>query len=112
MTEHPKSSRPAPTLSSGSRYPGMGAEQSAAKCLKIALIDPSLFTIPYDRKLGDALRSLGHDVIVYGDALSPQDAPLGSLDLRRVFYSELVSLGVRRWPRAALSVAKGAVHCR
>jgi glycosyltransferase involved in cell wall biosynthesis len=80
--------------------------------LMIALVDPSLFTIPYDRKLAEALRGLGHDVIFYGDALAPGDSPLGLLELRRIFYPELVPLGGRYWPRAALSIAKGAVHWR
>ena len=36
--------------------------------LRIALIDPSLFTIPYDAKLAAALADLGHVVTVYGEA--------------------------------------------
>lgn len=78
--------------------------------LRIALVDPSLFTIPYDAKLAHALRELGHDVTVYGDACSPDEdrADLGQME--PVFYRELATLEIGGWPRAALRLAKGALH--
>jgi len=80
--------------------------------LKIALVDPSLFTVPYDAKLADALRSLGHEVSVYGEARGPGDEPATLAGLQPMFYAELLHLGARRWPRQALRVVKGALHWR
>jgi glycosyltransferase involved in cell wall biosynthesis len=79
--------------------------------LKIALVDPSLFTLPYDAKLADALRGLGHEVIFYGKTL-PRTEDLSMGRMRGVFYPELLSLGARSWPSAAIRVAKGAFHWR
>jgi glycosyltransferase involved in cell wall biosynthesis len=79
--------------------------------LKIALIDPSLFTIPYDAKLADALRGLSHDVTVYGEAREPGDEPVELAQLRPLFYPEMRHLG-RRWPRPVLRLAKGTLHWR
>jgi glycosyltransferase involved in cell wall biosynthesis len=80
--------------------------------LKVALVDPSLFTVPYDVKLAGALRRLGHDVTLYGDALA-RAADLCDLGrMRGIFYAELLSLGAGSWPDAAIRLAKGALHWR
>src|SRR5262249_45135572 len=86
---------------------GMSAEP-----LQVALIDPSLFTVPYDAKLTDALRDLGHRVTVYGEARGPGDEPAELVELRPLFYAELLRLKTARWPRQALRLAKGALHWR
>jgi glycosyltransferase involved in cell wall biosynthesis len=80
--------------------------------LKIALIDPSLFTIPYDAKLADALGELGHYVTVYGEARRPGEEPTEFERLRPLFYSELLRLGTAHWTRPAVRLAKGALHWR
>lgn len=80
--------------------------------LKIALVDPSLFTVPYDAKLAEALRDLGHEVNVYGEARGLGDEPAELTGLRPLFYPELLNLGARGWPRQALRVLKGALHWR
>jgi glycosyltransferase involved in cell wall biosynthesis len=80
--------------------------------MKIALVDPSLFTVPYDAKLADALRGLGHEVTVYGEARGPGDEPAELTGLQPLFYPELLDLGARRWPRQALRLVKGALHWR
>jgi glycosyltransferase involved in cell wall biosynthesis len=82
------------------------------KPLKIALIDPSLFTIPYDAKLADALSRAGHDVTVYGEALEAGREPPQLKALQGVFYPELARLRPRNWPRPAVRLAKGALHWR
>ena len=47
---------------------------------KVALIDPSLFTLPYDMKLAAGLREIGHSVTFYGKALGPEEAaPAGAV---------------------------------
>jgi glycosyltransferase involved in cell wall biosynthesis len=83
-----------------------------ANHLKVALVDPSLFTVPYDAKLANALRSLGHEVVVYGEARSPGDEPVELAGLEPLFYPELLHLRTRRWPRQALRIVKGALHWR
>ena len=75
--------------------------------LKVALVDPSLFTVPYDAKLANALRSLGHQVIVYGEARGPEDEPAELVGLRPLFYPELLSHRTQRWPRQVMRLAKG-----
>jgi glycosyltransferase involved in cell wall biosynthesis len=80
--------------------------------LKIALIDPSLFTIPYDAKLAEALRSLSHEVTVYGEARKPGDEPVELGSLRPLFYPEMLRLGMQRWPRPVVRLAKGVLHWR
>jgi glycosyltransferase involved in cell wall biosynthesis len=83
-----------------------------AESLRIALVDPSLFTAPYDARLADALSDLGHDVAVYGETRSPGGEPLPLRAVRELFYTELASLRSRRWPRPAIRLAKGALHWR
>lgn len=84
----------------------------AAKRLKIALIDPSLFTVPYDAKLADALGRAGHEATVYGEAAEPDRDPPQLTLFQGLFYTELVRLRPRSWPRPAVRVAKGALHWR
>ena len=79
---------------------------------KIALVDPSLFTVPYDAKLADALRGLGHEVSIYGEARAPGDEATELAGMRPLFYPELLQLGARGWPRQVLRVMKGAFHWR
>jgi glycosyltransferase involved in cell wall biosynthesis len=87
-------------------------DRTGGRHLKIALVDPSLFTVPYDVKLAGALRGLGHEVIVYGEALARAEDLSGLGRMRGIFYLELLSLGARSWPIAAIRVAKGALHWR
>jgi glycosyltransferase involved in cell wall biosynthesis len=80
--------------------------------LKIALVDPSLFTVPYDAKLAGALGDLGHYVTVYGEARRNGEEPTEFERLRPLFYPELLHFGAERWTRTALRFAKGALHWR
>jgi glycosyltransferase involved in cell wall biosynthesis len=68
--------------------------------------------VPYDAKLADALRGLGHEVSVYGEARGGGEEAAELRGLQPLFYAELLSLGARHWPRPALRVAKGALHWR
>ncbi len=80
--------------------------------LRVALIDPSFFTIPYDARLAGALGALGHEVVVYGEARAPAELPTEFARLRPLFYPELLRFGSRRWTRSAVRLAKGALHWR
>ncbi len=94
------------------RTEGATVDRMANRYLKVALVDPSLFTVPYDAKLAGALRELGHDVIIYGEALASAEDMSVLGGMRGIFYPELLTLRAKTWPGAAVRVAKGAVHWR
>jgi glycosyltransferase involved in cell wall biosynthesis len=76
--------------------------------MRIALIDPSLFTLPYDLRLAEGLAEGGHQVDLFGSAAEPGAEP----PLRPHFYGELAALGADRWPSALGKAAKGLAHIR
>ncbi|HWB51562.1 MAG TPA: glycosyltransferase family 4 protein [Stellaceae bacterium] len=82
----------------------------SSHALRVALIDPSLFTVPYDAKLAAALRGAGHDVALYGEAPVAATGQGELPELRPLFYRELAGIGTDRWPRQAVRLAKGALH--
>jgi len=79
---------------------------------KVALIDPSLFTLPYDVKLAEGLRGIGHTVRFYGKSLEPQEAEPAGAGLVQHFYPEMHRWGLSRWPKPASRAAKGVLHLR
>lgn len=55
--------------------------------MRIYLIDPSLYTLPYDHRLGSALAKLDHDVQLIGRPLRPNEAlDPSSMSFRPYFY--------------------------
>jgi glycosyltransferase involved in cell wall biosynthesis len=54
--------------------------------MRVALIDPSLFTLPYDVALAGGLVRNGHDVTLHGRALRPEDGGLRGARLAADFY--------------------------
>ena len=54
--------------------------------MRIALIDPSLFTLPYDRALAGGLQALGHKVTLYGRPPRPEHGAADGIALVRAFY--------------------------
>lgn len=54
--------------------------------MRVALIDPSLFTLPYDRMLALGLREAGHDVVLHTRALEPAEGDGGGVALAADFY--------------------------
>lgn len=54
--------------------------------MKIALIDPSLFTLPYDSALALGLTRAGGEVTLHGRALRPTDEPPDPLSVSESFY--------------------------
>ena len=65
--------------------------------MRVAMIDPSLFTLPYDRALVDGLTLAGHEVTLFGRRPGPDDNSAGGVTLVNAFYR----LSSRR-PLAAL----------
>jgi glycosyltransferase involved in cell wall biosynthesis len=78
----------------------------------VALIDPSLFTLPYDVKLVEGLRGIGHTVRFYGKSLDAQDSLPPSAGLVQHFYPEFQRWGLARWPDGVSKLAKGMLHLR
>ena len=54
--------------------------------MRVALIDPSLFTLPYDVGLAQGLRQNGLAVNFYARAVAPGDGDPGGLMVHPVFY--------------------------
>jgi glycosyltransferase involved in cell wall biosynthesis len=82
----------------------------ASRALKICLVDPSLFTWPYDVRLAQGLSEIGHDAVVFGRA---PNGPLPAAEepyLRRHFYPALAWPGVRRLPGPLFLGIKGLSH--
>lgn len=77
--------------------------------MRAAIIDPSLFTIPYDGALCDALRSAGCDVAFYGRPMRPAEMLAGRTPLQPFFYKLSERLHARL-PVGAVRVAKGVEH--
>ncbi len=78
--------------------------------MRIALIDPSLFTWPYDAELALALRSAGNDVTIYGRALEGAGGGVAGEMLQRHFYRALDSDWIGRLPRSIFLIFKGLNH--
>jgi glycosyltransferase involved in cell wall biosynthesis len=77
--------------------------------MKTAIIDPSLFTIPYDAALVSALEAEGAEVLFFGRGERPGETVPEALALRRHFYRATERLR-SALPAAAFRLAKGAEH--
>ncbi|HYD32639.1 MAG TPA: glycosyltransferase [Azospirillaceae bacterium] len=76
--------------------------------MKIALIDPSMFTWPYDSELATGLRTLGHEVRLYGRPVGPKEGGAGDPLLVPHFYRWLGR--AERLPKPVVRVLKGLAH--
>ncbi len=54
--------------------------------MRVALIDPSLFTLPYDRALAEGMLRAGHDVELHGRKLRGEDGPTSGIVPLESFY--------------------------
>ncbi len=81
--------------------------------MKVAIVDPSLFTAPYDHALVNSLRALGDSIRFYtkssslGDLASPDTA---HSDFIQHFYPLLTRPFVKRLPSSICRVLKGISH--
>jgi glycosyltransferase involved in cell wall biosynthesis len=85
-------------------------DDSRVTPLRIALIDPSLFTLPYDQALAHGLQQAGHRVTLFGRTPGSDDGELDGLDLEPHFYRVANSPLAQRLPRAARLGLKGLDH--
>lgn len=84
------------------------AENGAA--MRVALIDPSLFTLPYDRMLALGLGEAGHDVVLHTRALKPGEGKTEGLRLAPDFYRATGAEGAAWLPRRLRLALKGCEH--
>jgi len=64
--------------------------------MKIAMVDPSLFTLPYDEALCRSLQELGHAVTLIGRPPRPDEpSPASDLQFEPLYYTEVVRLGIK-----------------
>jgi glycosyltransferase involved in cell wall biosynthesis len=73
--------------------------------MHVAMVDPSLFTIPYDCSLIEALRDLGQQVTLYGRPLRQGEALTRPIPMVRQFY-----MASERLPKAIRKPLKGIEH--
>lgn len=78
--------------------------------MRVALIDPSLFTLPYDCALADSLTRLGHDVTLYGRTVAAEDNRPSGVRLDPVFYRIAGSPRAAGLPPRVRLAAKGIDH--
>ena len=78
--------------------------------MRVALIDPSLFTWPYDRELALALSSTGHEARIFGKVLGSDDSSPDDAILEQHFYPSMARAFWKRVPKPAFQAAKGMSH--
>ena len=81
-----------------------------SRTLRVALIDPSLFTLPYDAALAAGLQAEGHQVVLHGRVPGPDDSEIDGAPLRPSFYRVASAPALSRLPRALLLGIKGLDH--
>jgi len=78
--------------------------------MKVALVDPSLFTAPYDRALIAGLRGIGDEVRFYTKYLAPGEGRADYAGIVEHFYRALARPALAGLPQPALRGLKGASH--
>ena len=78
--------------------------------MRVALVDPSLFTLPYDCALANSLTRLGHDVVLYGRKVAANENRPSGVRLDPVFYRMAGNSVVAGLPSGLRLAAKGVDH--
>lgn len=78
--------------------------------MNVALVDPSLFTLPYDAALAAGLQAEGHQVVLHGRRPGPDDNAAAGVPLRETFYRLASAPLLGRAPGALRLAIKGADH--
>jgi glycosyltransferase involved in cell wall biosynthesis len=78
--------------------------------MRVAMIDPSLFTWPYDRALLQGLGGLGHQVTLHSRRPEQRDGGTAGVGLAGDFYRLADSRAVRALPHRARLAVKGVDH--
>ncbi len=94
----------------GAAPPKRGPGQEKQLGMRVALIDPSLFTVPYDRALAGGLAEAGHDVTLYGRRPGPDDPDPAGMTVVPSFYRFTSSRPIALLPRQLQLGIKGVDH--
>jgi glycosyltransferase involved in cell wall biosynthesis len=78
--------------------------------MRVDLVDPSLFTLPYDRMLAFGLQQAGHDVVLHARAPKPGEGNAGGVALAADFYRATSGPRAARLPRRLRLALKGVDH--
>lgn len=78
--------------------------------LRVALVDPSLFTLPYDRMLAGGLAAAGHEVTLIGREPRPDDGAADGVPVEPLFYHMAEHRLAGAMPHALRLAIKGADH--
>lgn len=78
--------------------------------MRIALIDPSLFTLPYDTRLAAGLRAIGHDVSLHGRRPRAEDGDPVDAHMVASFYALAGLPALQSLPKPLRLAVKGVDH--
>ncbi len=78
--------------------------------MKIAVIDPSLFTHPYDHALVQGLKDNGHEVVLFTKHLNEGDQGSDDPDIRQLFYYGFQANFMKNLPKKLFLALKGVSH--
>lgn len=78
--------------------------------MHVSMIDPSLFTLPYDQELAKGLTQCGHDVTLFGRRRTADDGDATGVPLVEAFYRFTGSRAVSRLPARLRLGIKGLDH--
>ncbi len=81
-----------------------------SRAMRVAMIDPSLFTLPYDAALAAGLQAEGHQVVLHGRAPGPDDNATDGAPLHASFYRVSGAPAFARLPHALRLGIKGLDH--
>ncbi len=78
--------------------------------MRISIVDPSLFTLPYDRKLVEGLLELGHSTTLHGRKLEAHDPDAAGVHVEPSFYRVANMPAVARLPSVLRLGIKSVDH--
>lgn len=78
--------------------------------MRVALVDPSLFTLPYDGALAAGLKAAGHDVVLFGRRPGRDDNAVDGTKLEPSFYRVATAPAVTALPKPIRLGVKGFDH--
>lgn len=78
--------------------------------MRVALIDPSLWSLPYDALLAAGLQAEGHEVSLHGRRLGPEDNDANGAPLISSFYWMAETKVITAMPKLLRLAMKGLEH--
>ena len=78
--------------------------------MRVAMVDPSLFTLPYDATLSRALTGAGCDVTLHTRSLQANDGAAGGINMSQEFYRFAEQRWVRAMPKPLRLAIKAIDH--